>query len=132
MGGRCLTLQQWVLRPRVSPDPRHAAAAPVWTAAGICLPAILRLVASPCGAVVPDASPWLVVRYRAFLAHYRIWRARLIPLYRGAIYPVLGPLGGAGDQAQGGAAHGRIGKRRVIVHQHRRTMIRKVVRPYYP
>ncbi|WP_193870071.1 hypothetical protein [Acidithiobacillus sulfuriphilus] len=40
------------------------------------------------------------VRHHGYLVHYRIWRARVIPLYRdrpfyrGAIHPVLRPLGG--------------------------------------
>ncbi|MBN6740526.1 hypothetical protein JKG47_08290 [Acidithiobacillus sp. MC6.1] len=65
------------------------------------------------------------MRHHAYLRHYRIWRARVIPLYRGhpfyrgAIHPVLRPLG-----------------HRPFIHGRRppvaRRMMRPMVRPYRP
>ena len=80
---------------------------------------------------------WL--RHHAYLAHYRIWRARVIPLYRnrpfylGRIHPVLRPMGGRihvirrmrPPVARRYLIHHPRVRRIVVVHHHR--FHRKVV-----
>jgi hypothetical protein len=69
---------------------------------------------------------WL--RHHAYLVHYRIWRVRVIPLYRnrpfyrGRIRAVFRPLGGRVRIVR---RVGPVGRRIVVVHPARRVIIRR-------